>query len=208
MTAEHNKAYENFKKYNEGLKGISINEEVEGGSEMHQCKYFIDYLIANPTIKNILEIGFNTGVSSAYFLSARDDIKVISVDIGVHRYVNECKKLIDEQFSGRHKLIIGDSKKIIPELNKLEPEFKPDLIFIDGDHIEPTPIIDARNCLALADNETVLVMDDTNLYNGWAGVLQAMCELVQKKEIDCSRVMCVHYGRGAWTLFWKAPKHE
>jgi predicted O-methyltransferase YrrM len=208
MVEEHNKAYTNFTKYNEGLKAISISEEVEGGSEIHQCKYFIDYLIANPKIKNIIEIGFNAGVSSAYFLSSRDDIRVISVDIGVHRYVNECKKLIDEQFPGRHKLIIGDSRKIIPELNKLEPEFKPDLIFIDGDHIDPTPLIDARNCLALADEETILVMDDTNLINGWAGVLQAMCELIKTKEINCSRVHCEHYGRGAWTLFWKAPKHE
>ena len=205
MTAENNKAYEKFSLYNEGLKKISIIEELEGGSLIGQCKYFIDFLIANPKIKNIVEIGFNTGVSSAYFLSARDDIKVISVDIGYHRYVYECKKLIDEQFPGRHTLIIGDSRKIIPELNKSDPRIKPDLIFIDGDHGEPTPLIDARNCLALADKETVLVMDDTNLYNGWAGVLQAMCELIQKKEIDCSRVRCEHFGRGAWTLFWKAP---
>ena len=205
MTAEHNKAYMNFTRYNEGLKGISITEEIEGGSLIQQCKFFIDYLITNPKIKNIVEIGFNTGVSSAYFLSARDDIRVISVDIGIHTYVNECKKLIDEQFPGRHTLHIGDSRKIIPELNKLEPGFKPDLIFIDGDHLEPTPLIDARNCLALADKETVLVMDDTNLINGWACVLQAMCELVKTREIDCSRVYCEYYGRGAWTLFWKAP---
>ena len=206
MTAEHNKAYEKFSRYNEGLKGISISEEVEGGSKIHQCKYFIDYLIMNSRIKNIVEIGFNTGVSSAYFLSAREDIRVISVDIGYHRYVNECKKLIDEQFPGRHTLIIGDSKKIIPELNiKSEPRIKADLIFIDGDHVEPMPLIDARNCLALADKETVLVMDDTNLINGWAGVLQAMCTLIQTKEIDCSRVLSEHYGGGAWTLFHKAP---
>jgi predicted O-methyltransferase YrrM len=202
---EHNKAYTNFTKYNEGLKEISITEEVEGGSEINQCKYFIDYLIANPKIKNILEIGFNTGISSAYFLSARDDIRVISVDIGVHRYVNECKKLIDTHFPGRHTLYIGDSKKIIPEFNTLEPGMKLDLIFIDGDHGEPTPLIDARNCLALADKETVLVMDDTNLINGWNGVLQTMCTLIQTKEIDCSRVRCEHFGRGAWTLFWKVP---
>ena len=205
MTEEHNKAYANFTKFNEGLKAISITEEVEGGSLIHQCKYFIDYLIDNPKIKNIIEIGFNTGVSSAYFLSARDDINVISVDIGIHTYVNECKKLIDKQFPGRHKLIIGDSRQIIPELNKLEPRIKPDLIFIDGDHGEPTPLIDARNCLALADKGTVLVMDDTNLINGWNGVLQAMCELIKTREIDCSRVECEYYGRGAWTLFWKAP---
>ncbi len=205
MSAEHNRAYDNFTKYNQGLKEISINEEVEGGSEIHQCKFFIDYLIANPKIKTILEIGFNTGLSSAYFLSARDDIKVISVDIGFHRYVYECKKIIDKEFPGRHTLHIGDSRKIIPQITNLEPGIKPDLIFIDGDHGDSTPLIDARNCLALADKETVLVMDDTNLYNGWNGVLQAMCELIQKKEIDCSRVYCEHQGRGAWTLFYKAP---
>jgi predicted O-methyltransferase YrrM len=204
MTTEQTKAYTIFSKYNEGLKEISITEEVEGGSEIHQCKYFIDYLIANPKIKNILEIGFNTGVSSAYFLSARDDIHVISVDIGIHKYVNDCKRLIDKQFPGRHSLIIGDSKKIIPEFVKLGADMKVDLIFIDGDHVEPTPLIDARNCLALADKETVLVMDDTNLINGWAGVLQAMCELVIKKEIDCTRVLCEQFGRHAWTVFYKA----
>lgn len=205
MTEENIRAYKNFEKYNESLKGISVNEEIEGGSQSIQCKYFIDYLIANPNIKNILEIGFNTGISASYFLSARDDIKVISVDIGHHKYIHECKKLIHAQFSGRHTLLIGDSKIVIPQLNKLEPGFKPDLIFIDGDHGEPTPIIDARNCLALADKETILVMDDTNLINGWNGVLQAMCELIRTKEIDCSRVRCEHYGRTAWTLFWKAP---
>ena len=205
MTTEQTKAYTIFSKYNEGLKEISITEEVEGGSEIHQCKYFIDYLIAHPKIKNILEIGFNTGVSSAYFLSARDDIHVISVDIGIHKYVNDCKRLIDTQFPNRHTLIIGNSTKIIPEFIKLEPAMKVDLIFIDGDHMEPTPLIDARNCLALADKETVLVMDDTNLLNGWGGVLQAMCELIKKKEMDCSRVLCEQFGRHAWTVFWKAP---
>jgi predicted O-methyltransferase YrrM len=205
MSAEHSKAYAKFSGYNESLKGISVSEEVEGGSQAEQCKFFIDYLIANPKIKNIVEIGFNTGISAAYFLSARDDIKVISVDIGLHKYVHECKNLINKQFPDRHTLLIGDSKKIIPQITNLEPGIKPDLIFIDGDHGEPTPLIDARNCLALADKETILVMDDTNLYNGWNGVLQAMCELIKTREIDCSRVHCEHLGRGAWTLFYKAP---
>jgi predicted O-methyltransferase YrrM len=205
MTAEHNNAYANFSRYNQGLKEILVFEIVEGGSQVEQCKFFIDYLIATPKIKTIVEIGFNTGLSSAYFLSARDNIKVISVDIGFHRYVNDCKKLIDKQFPNRHTLLIGDSKKIIPQITKLEPGIKPDLIFIDGDHGEPTPLIDARNCLALANKETVLVMDDTNLYNGWNGVLQAMCELLQKKEIDSTRVHCEYQASGAWTLFYKAP---
>jgi len=196
-------AYSKFSLYNEALKEISVTEQIEGGSQIEQCRYFMDLLISRPQIKIVLEIGFNTGVSAAYFLSSRDDVIVISVDIGEHKYVNDCKQLINEQFPGRHTLLIGDSKKIIPELIKLGQIF-PDLIFIDGDHIAPTPLIDARNCLALARKDTILVMDDTNLINGWAGVLQAMCELIQNKEIDTSRVSCEQFGRSAWTLFWKA----
>ena len=201
---EIKRAYAKFSLYNEGLKEISVTEKIEGGSEIEQCKYFLDLLISMPQIKIVLEIGFNTGVSAAYFLSSRDDVYVISVDIGEHKYVNDCKRLINEQFPGRHTLLIGDSKKIIPELTKLG-EIIPDLIFIDGDHGAPTPLIDARNCLAMGHKETIFVMDDTNLINGWAGVLQAMCELIKNKEIDTSRVSCQQFGRSAWTLFWKPP---
>jgi predicted O-methyltransferase YrrM len=200
---EKEMAYAKFSLYNEALKEISVTEQIEGGSQIEQCRYFMDLLISRPQIKIVLEIGFNSGVSAAYFLSSRDDVIVISVDIGEHKYVHDCKRLINEQFPGRHTLLIGDSKKIIPELIKLGQIF-PDLIFIDGDHIAPTPLIDARNCLALARKDTILVMDDTNLINGWAGVLQAMCELIQNKEIDTSRVSCEQFGRSAWTLFWKA----
>jgi len=200
---EKEMAYSKFSLYNEALKEISVTEQIEGGRQIEQCRYFMDLLISRPQIKIVLEIGFNSGVSAAYFLSSRDDVIVISVDIGEHKYVHDCKRLINEQFPGRHTLLIGDSKKIIPELIKLGQIF-PDLIFIDGDHIAPTPLIDARNCLALARKDTILVMDDTNLINGWAGVLQAMCELIQNKEIDTSRVSCEQFGRSAWTLFWKA----
>lgn len=203
---ENEKAYTRFNSYNEELKNISVTEPIEGGSEIEQCKYFMELLVSKPEIKIVLEIGFNTGVSAAYFLSSRDDVIVISVDIGEHRYVNDCKKLINTHFPGRHTLLIGDSKKIIPELIKLG-QIIPDLIFIDGDHVAPTPLIDARNCLAMGHKDTILVMDDTNLINGWAGVLDAMCELIKNKEIDNSRVLTKHSGRSAWTLFYKAPRY-
>lgn len=203
---ENEKVYTKFSLYNEGLKEISVTENIEGGSEIEQCKYFMDLLISTPQIKIVLEIGFNTGVSAAYFLSSRDDVIVISVDIGEHKYVNDCKKLINTHFPGRHTLLIGDSKKIIPELIKLG-QIIPDLIFIDGDHMAPTPLIDARNCLAMGHKDTIYVMDDTNIINGWAGVLDAMCELVRNKEIDNSRVLTKHSGRSSWTLFLKPPRY-
>jgi len=193
-----------FNNYEKDFNALGL-PDYEGGSIIEQVNYFIDLLEKNPQIKTILEIGFNTGRSAAYFLSSRDDIKVVSVDIGVHDYVNDCKKIIDVHFPGRHTILIGDSKVVIPQLVEIKPKINFDLIFIDGDHAEPGPLIDARNCLALATHETVLVMDDTCLHTGWAGVLQAMCELIKKKELDCSRVLTITESQRAWTLFWKAP---
>lgn len=172
------------------------NEHTEGGSNLEQSEFFIKYLLDNPQIKLILEIGFNTGSSANAFLAARNDIKVVSVDIGIHTYISHCKNAIDKHYPGRHALLIGDSKTVVPGLS-----LRPDLIFIDGDHAEPTPLIDARNCLALAAPHTILIMDDTTLTTGWAGVLQAMCELIRNQEIDPTYIDSrVSKDRG-WTLF-------
>jgi len=172
------------------------NEHTEGGSNIEQSDFFIKYLLDNPHIKLILEIGFNTGSSANAFLAARDDIKVVSVDIGIHTYISHCKDAIDKHYPGRHALLIGDSKTVVPGLSLI-----PDLIFIDGDHAEPGPLIDARNCLSMAAPHTILIMDDTTLTMGWAGVLQAMCELIRNQEIDPTYVDSrVSKDRG-WTLF-------
>jgi predicted O-methyltransferase YrrM len=178
---------------------------IEGGSIPEQSEFFINYLLQNPHIKLILEIGFNAGNSANAFLSARDDIKVISVDIGEHLYIKDAKEVINKYYPERHALIVGDSKLVIPEILKTyDPPITPELIFIDGDHSEPTPLIDARNCLKLAGPNTILVMDDTTINMGWAGVLQAMCELVKGKEIDPTYVNSYTVRNRGWTLFRRA----
>ena len=39
-------------------------------------------LVSNPLIKNVLEIGFNSGHSADTFLSSNPNIKLVSFDIG------------------------------------------------------------------------------------------------------------------------------
>jgi predicted O-methyltransferase YrrM len=193
---------EAYNRYNVCLADINAiieNQEIEGGSILEQSDFFIKYLLDNPHVKLVLEIGFNTGSSANAFLAARDDIKVISVDIGVHAYISRCKNAIDKYYPDRHALLIGDSKEVIPRLSII-----PDLIFIDGDHVEPAPLIDARNCLAISAPHTILIMDDTTLTMGWAGVLQAMCELIRTREIDTTYVDSHTIKNRGWTLFRKA----
>ena len=197
---------EKFYNYEMDFNNFKL-QEYEGASIIEQTNFFIDLMTNNSHIKTILEIGFNTGRSAAYFLGSRDNIKVISVDIGTHHYVDACKNLIDKHFPGRHTLLIGDSKVVLPQLLNLQPKIKFDLIFIDGDHSEPGPLIDARNCLALANKDTLLFMDDTCFITGAGGVLQAMCELINKKEIELERMRTFTADQRAWTLFWKPPRY-
>jgi predicted O-methyltransferase YrrM len=174
-------------KFNECINEINklkIQEVIEGSISEKQILFFIEYLIQNPNIKNILEIGFNLGSSATAFLSARTDTNVISIDIGYHGYVNDAKKIIDTIFPNRHTLLIGDSKIIMRKIEFLFPNFKPHLIFIDGDHAEPTPIIDLRNALYLADKNTSIILDDCSVANGYAGVIQAYLDVIKYKEID------------------------
>jgi hypothetical protein len=174
----------------------------EGGSIGDQIVSYMSFLQENPDIKVILEIGFNFGYSSVAFLSARSDITVISVDIGIHPYVNECKLVVDKMYPNRHQLIIGSSLDIIPLLKN---NSKPDCILIDGDHRHPVPTIDLKNCLSLADEKTWTILDDISLTYGWNGVLQAMIDVMNSGEILVETCSSKYSGNRGWVFFKKNP---
>lgn len=117
-------------------------------------------LASNPSIKNVLEIGFNSGHSADTILDSNPNIKLVSFDIGTERNVILGKTYVDRKFPFRHCLIIGDSTKTVPEFLKDHPDFKFDLIFIDGGHTYDIATKDIMNCKELAHAETVVVMDD------------------------------------------------
>ena len=92
------------------------------------------------------------------------------------------------------------------KIELLYPNFKPDLIFIDGDHIEPTPIIDLRNALYLAHNDTSIVLDDCCLINGHSGVVQAYLEVIRTKEVDINRSFLFADNAVGWVIMKKAQQ--
>jgi predicted O-methyltransferase YrrM len=117
-------------------------------------------LVSNPSIKNVLEIGFNSGHSADTFLSSNPNIKLVSFDIGTERNVILGKTYVDRKHSFRHCLIIGDSTKTVPEFVKEHPDLKFDLIFIDGGHTYDIATKDIMNCKELAHADTIVAMDD------------------------------------------------
>ena len=131
----------------------------EGSVTIPQMTQMTQFLQEHKEIKTILEIGFNGGLSAYTFLSARDDIKVVSIDIGDHDYVMKAKRGIAEHFPMRHTLLIGDSRDVVKQVKDL---FKIDFdyIFVDGSHEGTVPEEDLRNCLDIAKPYTWIVVDD------------------------------------------------
>jgi hypothetical protein len=80
--------------------------------------------------KNLMEIGFNAGHSSAFILSLFDDVKVDSYDICWHPYTKPNSLKVKKKFSNRFDFFETDSTKIKPS----EVSEKYDILFVDGNH--------------------------------------------------------------------------
>ncbi|MFT6497698.1 MAG: putative O-methyltransferase YrrM [Alphaproteobacteria bacterium] len=135
------------------------NERIifEGSCDVEELSYFKN-LIKNNNIKEVLEIGFNYGVSTDNFFKSDNKLKVLSFDLGKHGYEKYGKEYIDLHYPDKHELIIGDSQVTIPDYIS---DKKYDLIFIDGGHSYKCCKNDFNNILRFCNNNTIIVIDDT-----------------------------------------------
>ncbi|SIS18687.1 class I SAM-dependent methyltransferase [Williamsia sterculiae] len=130
----------------------------------------IDFLQARSRgaeIRSIAEIGFNAGLSAHAFLSANPGAHVTSFDLLAHEYSTPAKRHIDDEFPGRHTLIVGDSTRTVPEFADTAENATFDLIFIDGGHTYEVAIADLRNMKRLSRADTVIVLDDMLPHKPW-----------------------------------------
>jgi len=142
-----------------------FERQKEGFMMPEQAKVLRDLLNTHIEVKKILEIGFNGGHSAYNFLAARKNTHVTSVEIDYSSKVAAAKKRIDALFPGRHTLMYGDSKEVLPGLAAVSAQF--DLIFVDGDHNLAGVTADLNNGRFLAHEDTILVMDDYNASMPW-----------------------------------------
>lgn len=173
------------------LSSYGFNDYEGNCSQLRDQTNDLAQLAASPSIKNIMEIGFNAGHSTNLFLSANSDVKVTSFDIGQHDYVHAAKKYIDATFPDRHTLILGDSTVTVPQFvaQRTPEDVKFDLIFIDGGHEYEVAMADLKNCKALAHADTIVVVDDTIFVPGWeaqwtVGPTRAWLDMVQAGEVE------------------------
>ena len=148
---------------------------------------FLKRMVSSPSIKRVMEIGFNGGHSAELFLSSNPNVELVSFDIGHHDYLKHGKEFIDNKFPNRHTLIIGNSLQSVPEYSNTEKPF--DVIFIDGGHDYPIAYGDILNCKNLAHTDTIVIMDDTiknqNWLRGWNyGPNRAWADCITNKIIE------------------------
>jgi predicted O-methyltransferase YrrM len=157
---------------------------IEGYLSREQAGWFTEILGANPEVTRVIEIGFNAGDSSCVFLGARDDITVVSFDLGRHGYVTRAKQYIDQVFPGRHTLVLGDSRQTVPGYLARHPGAKFDLAFIDGGHDYDVASADVSNVLPVVRPEGLVVMDDLEPWKTWgSGPVRAWAEAVQRGAV-------------------------
>ena len=125
----------------------------------------ISSILLNKNIKNVMEIGFNSGFSTLLMLISNPTIKITCYDLGEHKYTIPCYQILKELFQDRINIIIGDSTKTLQDDNN-----KYDLIHIDGGHSTKVAKSDIINSYRLSKKGTILIMDDydfTDLYVLW-----------------------------------------
>lgn len=150
-----------------------------GSINVGQMQYIRQLVSSTPTIKNVLETGFHTGISAATFLDVREDIQVTSFDIFWFDYTRKAKLLLDKYYPDRNLLIAGNSIGSLPTYFR---RFKEDidLVFIDGGHEWPIPYYDLQIILANLKEGTVVLIDDYCEAHGKQGVISAVDEILKK----------------------------
>ena len=125
----------------------------------------IGNLVLNKNIKNVMEIGFNSGFSTLLMLFTNLELRVTCFDLGEHKYTMPCYEKMKETFGDRINIIIGDSAKTLQNVSDIY-----DLIHIDGGHSTECANNDIINSYKLSKHGTIIIMDDydfPNLYHLW-----------------------------------------
>jgi mannosyltransferase OCH1-like enzyme len=161
----------------------SIGEPLEGNLFMyHLTTSFYDEFVLKqknliicslqPNIKEVLEIGFNSGFSALLLLIANPNINLTCVDIGIHKYTIPCYNKIKEFYGDKINLQLGNSVDVVKNL----PKFF-DLVHIDGAHEKLIATEDIINSYYICNRESLLIMDDydipvlNNLWNDFCTTL-------------------------------------
>ncbi|MFF1823381.1 O-methyltransferase [Kribbella sp. NPDC058245] len=176
----------------------------EGGASVEEATYLQEVTVRTGALR-IAEVGFNVGFSSIAFLESSPDVTVVSFELDQRHAVVLAKEYVDQNYPGRHELIIGNSLTTLPayEAGKF------DLVFVDGGHEYEVATADIRNAARLAKPDGLVVVDDLVPWYPWGvgptqawdeavadGLIEPLELLVDGKPVD----LIAEPGDRAWAL--------
>ena len=126
----------------------------------------ISNMVLNRNVRNVMEIGFNSGFSTLLMLLSNPHMKISCFDLGEHSYTMPCFNKLKETFGDRLQITIGDSCQTLRQVKDVTY----DLIHIDGGHSTEVAESDIVNCYRLSKKGSILIMDDydfPNLHQLW-----------------------------------------
>jgi len=120
-------------------------------------------IYSNQSFESILEFGFNTGWSSAIFLTLFSNVKITSVEILKNTNSKKGAEILKNKFANRHKILWQDSNDLCKKvLNKeIEMPDRYDTSFIDGGHDSSTICSDIKLSLYLGIKNFIFDDGDT-----------------------------------------------
>jgi predicted O-methyltransferase YrrM len=137
----------------------------EGGASSVEATY-LQQLSHRSGSVTVAEIGFNIGFSSIAFLESTPETTVVSFELDRRPAVELAKDFIDEQYPGRHELVIGDSRGTVPQYADARGGGF-DFVFVDGGHEYEVAMADIQNARRLAKPNGWVVIDDVIPWFPW-----------------------------------------
>ncbi len=165
-------------KFNDFIGAITKLPIKMGSMTAPQAAYLMNFLREHTEIKQVLETGFHVGLGTAFMLESRHDISVTSFDIFWFDYTRKAKLLLDISYPGRNLLLAGNSISSLPTFFARFPCYKPDMVFIDGGHERPVPLLDLHYILSAITPGTWVMVDDYCEAHGEGGVNEAVDKFI------------------------------
>lgn len=172
------------------MHNVQILEGHVAGLQAEQLKNFLK---EHSEIRSVMEIGLNGGHSAEIFFDHCPNLEhFVSFDICYWPYVEKVVDFFTQKFGTVFSFVRGDSAQSVPAFARHFPSMKFDLIFIDGNHSFEGCMADIVNCKALADKNTLLLIDD---YTYSETVRGAITQCARRKVIKIDQV---HHEEHGW----------
>ncbi|CAF3669112.1 unnamed protein product [Rotaria socialis] len=141
--------------------------------------YYYARIVSSSKIKNVCELGYGAGLSALLYLTMNPEVTLYSFDLfpvpseqplvsetlprqGFYQNITLDYIKESDGLSHRFHQIAGNSNLSIPKFSNDNPNFKCDLISIDGSHQSPQVYFDILHFRKLAKSEISVLLDDVN----------------------------------------------